>query len=274
MTLVAAIQMASGPRLDVNLAEAGRLLRAAAEANVRLAVLPEYFAQFGLPERERTAAAETSGSGPIQDFLARMSRETGMWIVGGSLPLKTTGDRVRGACLLFDDKGEPVARFDKMHLFDVHVPEKDEHYEESEWTEPGEDIVVADTPFGRLGLAVCYDLRFPELFRQMTALGVDIFALPAAFTAATGRAHWEILLRTRAVENLAYLIAAGQGGFHANGRETFGDSMIVDPWGSILARRRESGSGFVVANIDLERQRQLRRTFPVLNHCRLKNRHD
>lgn len=268
---VAAIQMASGPRLDANLGEAARLLHAAATAGAKLAVLPEYFAQFGLPERERTASAEAPGEGPVQEFLAQMSRETGMWIVGGSLPMKTTGERVRGASLLFNDKGDVAARFDKIHLFDVHIPEKDEHYEESGWTEPGSDIVVADTPFGRLGLAVCYDLRFPELFRRMTALGVDIFAVPSAFTAVTGRAHWEVLLRARAIENLAYVVAAAQGGFHANGRETHGNSMIIDPWGTILGRRNEGGSGVVIANVDLERQQQLRRTFPVLEHCRLKN---
>lgn len=270
-TVVAAIQMASGPRRDANLDEAARLLRKAAEAGVKLAVLPEYFAQFGLPEPERIAAAEAPGDGPVQDFLARLSRETGMWIVGGSLPIKTSGQRVRGASILYDNNGEQVARFDKMHLFDVHIPEKEEHYEESGWTEPGTEVVVADTPFGRLGLAVCYDLRFPELFRRMSALGVDIIALPSAFTAVTGRAHWEILLRARAIENLAYVVAAAQGGFHANGRETHGNSMIVDPWGTILDRRTEGGSGIVVATVDLDRQQQLRRTFPVLEHCRLKN---
>lgn len=253
MTTVAAIQMASGPRLDANLAEAGRLLHAAADAGAQLAVLPEYFGQFGLPERERVAVAEAPGAGPVQDFLARTATDTGLWIVGGSLPMRTAdAGRVRGACLLFDTSGRQVARFDKMHLFDVHIPERNEHYEESAWTAPGDAVMVADTPFGRLGLAVCYDLRFPELFRRMTAQGVDLIALPAAFTAATGRAHWEILLRARAVENLAYVIAAAQGGYHANGRETFGDSMIVDPWGSVLARRSESGSGFVTAAIDLE----------------------
>lgn len=270
-TLMAAIQMASGPRLDANLDEAARLLRLAAAEGAKLAVLPEYFAQFGLPESERTAAAEEPGKGPVQEFLARMARETGMWIVGGSLPMKTNGKRVRGACLLFNAKGEQVARFDKIHLFDVRIPERDEHYEESGFTEPGDQIVVADTPFGRLGLAVCYDLRFPELFRRLSAKGAEIFVLPAAFTAATGRAHWEILLRARAIENLSGMIAAAQGGFHANGRETFGDSMIVDAWGTVLGRRRESGGGIVVAEIDLERQRQLRRSFPVLEHRRLED---
>lgn len=273
-SVVAAIQMVSAPQREANLDEASRLLRDAAGAGAKLAVLPEYFAQFGLPEEDRVAAAETPGDGPVQNFLAAMSRETGMWIVGGTLPLKTAGKRVRGASLLFNAKGEQAARFDKMHLFDVNIPDKAEHYEESGWTEPGDDIVVVATPLGRLGMAVCYDLRFPELFREMTAQGVDFFVLPSAFTAATGKAHWEILLRARAVENLAYVVAAAQGGFHANGRETNGNSMIVDPWGNVLVRRAESGSGIVTAAIDQERQNRLRSTFPVLDHCRLKNRND
>lgn len=271
MTKIAAIQMASGPRLDANLGEAERLLRKAAEAGARLAVLPEYFAQFGLPEQERAAAAETPGDGRVQEFLARQANARGMWIVGGSVPLVDPDEdrRVRGACLLFDDHGELVTRFDKMHLFDVHIPERDEHYEESGWTAPGNRVSVADTPFGRVGIAVCYDLRFPELFRRMTAQGVDIFVLPAAFTAATGKAHWEVLLRARAIENLAYVVAAAQGGFHANGRETWGHSMIIDPWGGILAQRTESGGGVIIADVDLERLSTLRRTFPVLDHRQL-----
>lgn len=273
-SIVAAIQMVSGPRREANLDEASRLLRAAAEGGAKLAVLPEYFAQFGLPEEDRVAGAETPGDGPVQNFLAETSRETGMWVVGGSLPLKTGDARVRGASLLFNARGEQVARFDKMHLFDVNIPEKEERYEESGWTEPGDDVVVVATPLGRLGMAVCYDLRFPELFREMTAQGVDLFVLPSAFTAATGKAHWEILLRARAIENLAYVVAAAQGGLHANGRETHGNSMIVDPWGNILARRTENGSGVVTASIDSERQHRLRSTFPVLDHCRLKNRND
>lgn len=269
MTKIAAIQMASGPRRDANLGEAERLLQIAADHGARLAVLPEYFAQFGLPEQERVAAAEKPGAGTVQDFLARVADSTGMWIAGGSIPLvdPVEARRVRGACLLFDDHGNIVTRFDKMHLFDVHIPERDEHYEESSWTAPGNRVSVADTPFGRVGLAVCYDLRFPELFRRMT--GVDMFVLPAAFTAATGKAHWEVLLRARAIENLAYVVAAAQGGFHANGRETWGHSMIVDPWGGILAQRTEGGGGVIVADIDRERLGTLRRTFPVLDHRQL-----
>lgn len=269
MTTVAAIQMASSPRREANFSEAERLLAAAAARGAKLAVLPEYFAQFGLPEAERVTEAEDFGEGPVQSFLSHQARLTGMWIVGGSLPLRGTGSRVRGASLLYDDKGGVVARFDKIHLFDVHIPEREERYEESGWTEPGDSITVVQTPFGKLGMAVCYDLRFPEVFRRMTAQGAEIFVLPAAFTAATGRAHWEVLLRARAIENLAYVVAAAQGGIHANGRETWGETMIVDPWGSVLGRREESGGGVVTAALDLERQRALRRSFPVLEHRQL-----
>lgn len=272
MNKVAAIQMASGPRRDANLIEARRLLEAAAKAGAKLAVLPEYFAQFSLPEAERIASAEAYGSGPVQEFLAKSAKDFGMWIVGGSLPIKGEGQRVRGACLVYDDKGERVARFDKIHLFDVHIPERNEHYEETSWTEPGSETTVIETPFGRMGVAVCYDLRFPELFRRMQADGAELFALPAAFTATTGRAHWEVLVRARAIENLCYVIAAGQGGYHANGRETFGDSMIVDPWGKVLNRLgngNRSGSGVVVADLDPVRQQATRKSFPVLEHRRM-----
>ncbi len=269
MSKVAAIQMASSPRMEANFTEAERLLAAAAADGAKLAVLPEYFAQFGLPEEERVQSAEEFGEGPVQSFLEQQARLTGMWIVGGSLPLRGKGSRVRGASLLYDDKGRVVARFDKIHLFDVHIPGREERYEESGWTEPGEGITVVDTPFGRLGMAVCYDLRFPELFRRMAAEGAEIFVLPAAFTAATGKAHWEILVRARAIENLAYMVAAAQGGIHANGRETWGESMIVDPWGTVLDRCEENGGGVVTADIDLERLRALRRSFPVLEHRQL-----
>jgi nitrilase len=177
-------------------------------------------------------------------------------------------NKIRGACLLINDKGERVSRYDKIHLFDVHLPESGENYNESETIEKGEDVVVVDTPFGRLGLAICYDLRFPELFRKMVDLGVQIIALPSAFTAMTGKAHWEVLLRARAIENLCYVVASAQGGYHVNGRETFGDSMIVNPWGVVIDRLT-SGSGFVVADIDLEYLESTRRNFPVLEHRKM-----
>lgn len=271
---IAALQMASGPDREANLAEARRLLEHAADAGAGLAVLPEYFARFGLPEQERVASAEVDGRGPVQDFLAECADRFGLWIVGGTIPVQADdrskgGDtrRARGACMVYNDSGERVARYDKQYLFDVHVPERDEHYKESGWTEPGEPVAPIDTPFGKLGVAICYDLRFPELFRWQSAQGVDIFALPAAFTAATGRAHWEILVRARAIENLAYVAAAGQGGYHANGRETWGHSMIVDPWGTVLDVIPR-GSGVASATTDLDRLAKTRRSFPVLEHRR------
>lgn len=268
MTMVAAIQMASGPTLHANLHEAEKLIAVAAQRGAALIVLPECFAQFGLSERERTAAAEPDGGGPMQNFLAEQARKNSVWLVGGTVPLRgNDARRARGACLVYDQQGARVARFDKIHLFDVQVGES-EQYHESEYTEPGAELVIVDSPVGRLGLAVCYDLRFPELFRSMALQHVDVFAVPSAFTAVTGKAHWELLVRARAVENLSYVIAAAQGGYHANGRETYGDSMIVDPWGNVLDRLPR-GSGVVLAGIDLDKLRNTRQRFPVLEHRRL-----
>jgi nitrilase len=269
MNKIAAIQMASGPNVNANLTEAGRLIAMAAKAGAKLVVLPENFAIMGLTEIDKVNVCEEDGQGPIQDFLVEQSTKHGVWLVGGTVPL-VAGDsnKVRGACLLINDKGERVSRYDKIHLFDVHLPESGENYNESETIEKGEDVVVVDTPFGRLGLAVCYDLRFPELFRKMVDLGVQIVALPSAFTAITGSAHWEVLLRARAIENLCYVVASAQGGYHVNGRETFGDSMIVNPWGVVIDRLT-SGSGFVVADIDLDYLESTRRNFPVLEHRKM-----
>lgn len=269
MTLAAAVQMASGPNLNANLLEAERLIGEAVKAGARLVVLPENFALMGRAETDKVKLREALGKGPIQDFLSRQAARHGIWLVGGTIPLVAEAeDKVRAACLVFDDKGQCVGRYDKSHLFDVHIVDSEEHYNESETIEAGEGSVVIDTPFGRLGLAVCYDLRFPELFRSMSDQGVDILALPSAFTAITGKAHWETLVRARAIENLCYVVAAAQGGYHANGRETYGDSMVVDPWGSVLSRLPR-GAGVVVGEIDLERQGHLRKHFPVLEHRRL-----
>lgn len=269
MSRVAAVQMASGPNVNANLIEAARLISMAVEAGAQLLVLPENFAIMGMSEFDKVKIREADGQGLMQDFLAEQAAKHGIWLVGGTIPLAAHDpDRVRSACLLLDDQGRRVARYDKIHLFDVELPDSGERYVESETIEVGETVVVADTPFGRLGLAVCYDLRFPELFRQMAAEGVEVIALPSAFTAITGRAHWEPLVRARAIENLSYVIAAAQGGYHVNGRETFGDSMIVDPWGRVLDRL-PSGSGFVLAELDLGNLAAMRRNFPVLSHRRL-----
>jgi predicted amidohydrolase len=269
MTRVAAVQMTSGPAVAANLEEAGRRIRAAAEAGARLIVLPENFALMPRTDAERLAAAEPDGRGPIQDFLAAQARTHRAWLVGGTIPLTTqVSEKVRAACLVFDDRGSRVARYDKIHLFDVRL-DNGEEYRESRSFEPGAQTVAVDTPAGKLGLAVCYDLRFPELFRQLLDQGAELFAVPSAFTAHTGAAHWEVLLRARAIENLAYVIAAAQDGRHANGRETHGDSMIVSPWGEVLARLAH-GAGCVVADCDPARQRGVRASLPSIQHRRLR----
>jgi len=269
MRKVAAIQMASGPNVNANLIEAARLITMAADAGAELVVLPENFAIMGLSEFDKIKIRETDGQGSIQDFLSEQAAKHGVWLVGGTVPLAAHDpDKVRSASLLIDDQGKRVARYDKIHLFDVELPDNGERYVESETIEEGDQVVVVDTPFGRLGLAICYDLRFPELFRQMADQGVDIIAIPSAFTAITGKAHWETLVRARAIENLSYVIAAAQGGYHVNGRETHGDSMIVDPWGRMLDRL-PSGSGFVLAELDMGNLESTRRNFPVLEHRRM-----
>ena len=268
--LAAAVQMASGPQVDANLLEAGRLVAQAAEAGARLVVLPENFAFLGARERDKLAVREAEGEGPIQAFLSQQAARHGIWLVGGTVPLATADpSRVRAACLLYGPDGKAVARYDKMHLFDVEVPDSGERYTESETIEPGDGPVVAETPLGRVGLAVCYDLRFPELFRAMVDRGMELLAVPSAFTAVTGRAHWELLVRARAVENQCHVIAAAQGGYHVDGRETHGDSMIVDPWGTVLGRLPR-GAGIVVADLDPERTREIRGRFPALAHRRLR----
>jgi deaminated glutathione amidase len=266
---VAAIQMASSPSVSANLLEAEKLVGEAAAAGARLVVLPENFAFMGRRDAELLEHREPDGGGRLQSFLAQLAVRHGLWLVGGTIPLETARpDRVRAACLVFDDQGQRVGRYDKMHLFDVSVPDSDERYAESETIEPGSEAVVLDTPFGRLGLAICYDLRFPELFRQLSALGAEVVALPAAFTAITGRAHWEPLVRARAIENLCYLVAAAQGGYHLNGRETHGHSLIVNPWGTVLGELAR-GAGAVVQELDLAYLASTRLSFPSLSHRRI-----
>jgi len=265
---MAALQMASGPEVDRNLAEARELVARAADAGAALAVLPENFACMPVREEDRISIAENDGDGPIQDFLAETASHLGIWVVGGTIPIRYRHDeRPAASCLVYDDAGRRRGRYDKIHLFDVDVPEATESYRESRSICPGRRLVVIDSPVGRLGLAVCYDLRFPELFRDMLDHGMEVVAIPAAFTARTGRAHWETLVRARAIENLCWVVASAQGGKHASGRETWGDSMIVDPWGSIMDRL-QTGSGLVVADRDPEQQKFIRARFPALEHRR------
>ena len=263
---VAAIQMTSGPDVAANLQQAGALLQQARERGAVLAALPENFAFMGLKDADKRAVGEAEGSGPIQDFLAATARDLKLWVVGGTMPLRVEGDgRVAAASLVFDDSGKRVARYDKIHLFDVDIPGKAETYRESAHVAPGREPVVVDTPVGKLGLSVCYDMRFPELFRRLSAAGAQILSVPSAFTGPTGRAHWETLLRARAIENLCHVIAPAQSGFHPNGRETYGDSMIIDHWGAVL-QRLPRGQGCVVAEVDLNRQAAARTSFPALDH--------
>lgn len=264
---VAAIQMTSGPEVAANLEQAGALLEAAAARGARLAALPENFAFMGLKDADKRSVAEADGSGPAQEFLAATARRLRLWIVGGTLPLRAGGDdgRVAAASLVFNSDGERVARYDKIHLFDVDIPGRSESYRESMHVAPGQAVAVIDTPVGRLGLSVCYDVRFPELYRRLSAAGAQILAVPSAFTSPTGRAHWETLLRARAIENLCYVVAPAQSGFHPSGRETYGDSMIVDYWGRVL-QRVPRGRGSAVAEVDLALQTGVRESFPALLH--------
>jgi deaminated glutathione amidase len=263
---VAALQMTSGPDVQANLAQARILLEGAQAAGAALAVLPENFAFMGMADADKRAVGEAEGHGPIQDFLAESARRLRLWVIAGTAPIRVAGDaRVAAASLVYDARGERVARYDKIHLFDVDVPDRAESYRESANMAPGKTPQLIDTPVGRVGLAVCYDVRFPELFRKMSAAGAQLFSLPSAFTAPTGRAHWETLLRARAIENLCYVIAPAQSGIHPNGRETYGDSMVVDYWGRVLARRPR-GRGCVVAEVDLKRQAEVRQSFPALSH--------
>lgn len=266
MSEFAAIQMASGPSVNANLLKAGKLIADAAKAGAKLVALPENFALMGESEFDKIEQKEVDGAGPIQDFLANAASKHGIWLVGGTMPLADEDEnKIIAACLVFNDQGERVARYDKIHLFDVSVPDTDEEYRESDTIAKGNRELVLDSPFGKLGVAICYDLRFPELFRKMTTHGMEVLIIPSAFTAETGAAHWEILLRARAVENLCYVVAPNQGGFHLNGRKTYGHSMIIDPWGVVLDCYK-TGSGFAISDVDLERLHKVRASFPALQH--------
>ncbi|MBI5108492.1 MAG: carbon-nitrogen hydrolase family protein [Rhodocyclales bacterium] len=254
--------MISGPDVAPNLATAGRLIAEAAAGGAQLVALPEYFPLIGAGDVDRLAARERDGSGPIQDFLAAAASRHGIWLVGGSIPLFADDPaKLRNSCLVFGPEGQRVARYDKIHLFGFRKGA--ESYDEAATIERGDQIVAFETPFGRVGIAICYDLRFPELFRALGPL--DLLVLPAAFTDTTGRAHWEMLLRARAVENQCYLLASAQGGLHPTGRMTHGNSMIIDPWGDILARM-DKGEGVVIADLDPQRISDTRASLPALKH--------
>jgi len=262
---LAAVQMVSGPDVAANLAEAARLVAEAAAAGASLVVLPEYFAQMSGDEGAKFATAERDGEGPLQAFLRDTAQRHQLWLLGGTIPLRCEEEgKVHNAMLVFDAAGHRVARYDKIHLFGFQ--RGSERYDEAATIAAGNEVVTVDTPWGKLGLAICYDLRFPELFRVMGE--VDLIVLPAAFTYTTGRAHWDVLLRARAIENQCYVIASAQGGVHPGGRRTYGDSLIIDPWGEVLARRAE-GAGVVLADLDPARLAEVRRSLPALAHRKL-----
>jgi len=259
---MAAVQMTAGPEVSANLNEAARLIDIAVMKGAKLVVLPEYFCIMGMKDADKVAAREEEGSGPIQEFLGKTAKSLGIWLIGGSVPLVSARpDKVRNSCLVYDNSGKQVARYDKIHLFNFE--HGGEYYAEEKTIEAGNKVVTLESPFGRIGLSICYDLRFPELYRSMGQ--VDIILVPSAFTATTGKAHWETLIRARAIENLAYMIAPAQSGRHINGHKTYGDSMIVDPWGVILDHLPK-GPGVVLANINQSHQRNLRNRLPALKH--------
>ena len=269
MSIVAAIQMTSSHVVADNLQAAGELLREAKALGAEVACLPENFSFIGLRDADKLQVAEADGDGPVQAFLSDTARQLKLWILGGSTVIKSdSADRVANASLLFDADGKRVARYDKIHLFDVTIPGRNEQYLESAHVTPGRAAAVADTPAGRLGLSVCYDMRFPELYRDLVAQGAEWLAMPAAFTVPTGRAHWETLLRARAIENLCYVVAPAQSGTHTSGRETYGDTLIVDYWGEVLARLPK-GTGVITADIDRAKLKETRARFPALDNRRL-----
>jgi nitrilase len=269
MGKVAAIQMTSSHIVADNLAAAGALLREAKDAGADIACLPENFSFIGLRDADKLEVAEADGEGAVQSFLSETARQLKMWILGGTIVIRAdAGRRVANTSLLIDAAGKRVARYDKIHLFDVTIPGRDEQYRESTHVTPGRDIVIADTPVGRLGLSVCYDMRFPELYRALVLQGAEWLAMPAAFTVPTGRAHWETLLRARAIENLCYVVAPAQSGTHTSGRETYGDSLIVDYWGQVLARLAK-GSGVITAEMDMAKEAETRARFPALDNRQL-----
>ncbi len=267
---VAVIQMVSGDTIAANLATARRLLEQAAEAGARLAVLPENFAAMGKINAQHIATLEAQQQGPILSWLARTARELGVWIVGGTVPLLPAGQSRGKPCassLLFNELGECVARYDKLHLFDAAVDDQQGSYQESKHYAQGDSCIVVDTPVGRLGMTVCYDLRFAELYGALRAAGADLISVPSAFTAVTGAAHWQVLLRARAIETQCLILAANQGGVHAAGRETFGHSAIIDAWGCVLAEQT-TGAGCIVSAYSRDEQAAIRQRMPVWHHKR------
>lgn len=266
MGKIAAIQMCSSDNVRNNLRTAGRLIAEAAANGAALVALPEMFAMMGHKTADQQTVSEASGHGPIQDYLKQFATEHKIWIVGGTIPVKAEGShKINSACFVYNDEGEQVARYDKIHMFDVNLPNR-ETYQESAVIQSGDHLAVVATPVGKIGLAVCYDVRFAALFAALAQQGAEIFVVPTAFTKTTGMAHWEVLTRARAIENLCYFVGACQGGTHVNGRQTYGHALIVEPWGAITSEVTQDGNAIVYGDIDLVRLHKLRESLPVLKH--------
>jgi predicted amidohydrolase len=267
--IAACVQMTSGPDLKANLQAAERAIAESAAYGAHLVLLPENFAFFGLSERDKLAVMEREGAGPIQEFLAATAKRFKVWLIGGSVPLRSqVQDKAYAACLIYAPDGARKGCYHKIHLFDVDLPGTSESYRESDTIASGSQPLLLDTPLGKLGVAICYDIRFPELMRHLSFQGMEILLVPAAFTARTGAAHWEVLLRARAIENQCYVLAADQTGLNARGRQTYGHSMIIDPWGRVLAKLGEE-PGVCVARLEKRVLQEVRQAFPALSHRKL-----
>jgi nitrilase len=272
MSIVSAIQLNSGPNIKVNLYDVSTLIEQIADTDSKMVVLPENFALMPENDEDYIKSSEVLGDGQIQNHLSELASKYKLWIVGGTIPIKSTDDnRVMASTITYNDNGERVSLYNKIHLFDVTLPKSKESYNESKYFMPGEKIEVIDTPIGRAGIACCYDLRFPELFRLQHEKNIDVIILPASFTEQTGKVHWETLVKARAIENLSFVVSSCQGGYHINGKKTYGHSMIVNPWGQTLDII-EKGKGFISAAIDLTQLRSIRENFPVLDHMKLLNK--
>ena len=263
---VSCVQIASGPNIDANLLEVGKYIEESKESGADIVVLPENFAMMGAKDSDYLDIKEDFGSGKIQDFISNTAEKNDIWIIAGTIPIKSDNkEKVYSTCIIFDNNGNIISSYNKIHLFDVNLVESNEKYNESDIYLNGDSIVAVDTPFCKIGLSICYDLRFPELFRHLSNQGVDLICMPAAFTAVTGKAHWEYLIKSRAIENLVYFAASAQGGYHVSGRETYGHSTIINPWGETL-NIIDGSSGIIVSAIDLKSQSMLRKNFPCLEH--------
>ncbi len=269
MSSIASIQLSSGPNIQANRSEVSKYLEEISRTKSKLVVLPENFAFMPEDDSYFIENAEVLGSGPIQEFISENAKKYKLWIIAGTIPIKTKSpNKVTSTTLVYNDAGDIVSRYDKIHLFDVELPNSNESYNESEFFVPGKDLKVVETPVGIVGLSICYDLRFPELFRLLHSSNVEIIVLPAAFTEQTGKVHWETLVRTRAIENLCYVVTSCQDGYHISGRQTHGNSMIVNPWGQIISRI-PGGSGFIESEINHKQLKSIREKFPVLEHINL-----